>query len=737
MSGLGDAHTHFTWNNGDLGALGELGVEEHTLHTAKAAQCYLDSGYTMCYGAASAKERLDIAVRDAINEGSIPGPRYLANGKEMAVPDGELVPGITAFAKGPLEMRETIRHHIKLGVDNIKLSMSGEQITETRDAQDCYFTDEETAACVDEGHRHGVRLCAHARARDSVKQCVQHGVDIIYHASWIDQEGMDMLEAKKHKHIVAPGINWLVGTLYDSAAFGYSFEKAEQVGYKKELEVGIKGLKEMHQRGITVLPGGDYGFAWTPHGTYARDLEHFVKLLDFTPMESIVAATAGVAKLFMQENELGKIKPGFLADCILVDGNPVENISVLQEHDKLNVIMINGRIYKASAKEFARGEQPQPAAPSAKLGNYVAYQEDNGNGRYRVGHFNGTDNTITPLAFPGGTPLENIYQIVEVGEGNVVPAGEPFPVSETGLGTLRNLLGKQASSQDDVIPISNLSISNGGQGLTTLSNGKQLNAKKFGNGPHSIIFIHGLGGSISYYTPVLKELHLDKEDHALYTSVVFDLEGHGRSPTKATSKLTIQSYAEDIDGLIKALDVPTGDGVTLVAHSMGCLVAQLFAFQHPDIVKRLILLGPPPCPLPAAGAENSIKRAAAVRAEGMRNVAPTVATAGTSEKTKNERPLAYTTVEMSLLSQDPEGYAKGCTALASAKDLTSIDLSRIGQSSKSLIITGEEDKISPPSHVQKLAETMKAETKVLPDVGHWHVFEDVDGVVGAMKSFLA
>ena len=259
MSGLGDAHTHFSWNNGDLGRLGELGVEEHTLHTARSAQTYLDSGYTMCFGAASAKERLDCVVRDAINEGSLPGPRYLANGKEMAVPDGELVPGITAFARGPLEMRETIRRHIKIGVDQIKLSMSGEQITETRDAQDCYFSDEETAACVDEAHRHGIRLCAHARARDSVKQCVQHGVDVIYHASWIDQEGMDMLEKNKHKHVVAPGINWLIATIYEAGKFGYSFEKAEEVGYKAELEQAISGLKEMHRRGITVLPGGDYG----------------------------------------------------------------------------------------------------------------------------------------------------------------------------------------------------------------------------------------------------------------------------------------------------------------------------------------------------------------------------------------------------------------------------------------------------------------------------------------------
>ena len=129
MSGLGDAHTHCSWNGGDLNALGDLGVEEHTLLTAKSARTYIDSGYTMCFGAASAKERLDIVIRDAINAGDIPGPRYLANGKEMARREGELVAGITAFADGPEEMREVINHHIKLGVDQIKLSMSGEEVS--------------------------------------------------------------------------------------------------------------------------------------------------------------------------------------------------------------------------------------------------------------------------------------------------------------------------------------------------------------------------------------------------------------------------------------------------------------------------------------------------------------------------------------------------------------------------------------------------------------------------------
>jgi len=108
----------------------------------------------------------------------------------------------------------------------------------------------------------------------------------------------------------------------------------------------------MHRRGILVLPGGDYGFAWTPHGTYARDLAHFVDLLGFTPMEAILAATAGVAKLFMREHELGKIREGFYADCILVDGDPLRDIKCLQDHDRLSVIVINGRVHKAGRMEY-------------------------------------------------------------------------------------------------------------------------------------------------------------------------------------------------------------------------------------------------------------------------------------------------------------------------------------------------------------------------------------------------
>jgi imidazolonepropionase-like amidohydrolase len=347
MPGLCDAHTHFTWNNGtSLDALATMGVEEHTLLAAKSARTYLDHGYTSCVGAASAKQRLDCVIRDAIDAGDIPGPRYLANGMEIASTGGALVPGITNFVDGVEEMRKTVRTLIGVGVDLIKLIMSGEEITGTQRAEDTYFTDEEIGVAVKEAHNRGIRVCAHARSAESVKMCLRQGVDIIYHASFIDEEGLDLLEKRKDEVFVAPGLNWLYATLNEAGPFGYPREVAVAHGYEVELEAAIDGLKKMKKRGIRILPGGDYGFAWTPHGTYARDLEHFVKLLGWTPLEALHSATVLGGQIMMMPDKLGKVAAGYKADLLLVDGDPVADITVLQDVKKLVGVMKNGAFHR-------------------------------------------------------------------------------------------------------------------------------------------------------------------------------------------------------------------------------------------------------------------------------------------------------------------------------------------------------------------------------------------------------
>jgi imidazolonepropionase-like amidohydrolase len=208
----------------------------------------------------------------------------------------------------------------------------------------------------------GKRLSAHARSCGSVRQCVKHGIDLIYHASFTDDETLDMLEAKKDKHFVAPGLAWLINTSYHASEWGVTPEMAKDMGYHRELEVAIDSLKKMHKRGIRILPGGDYGFAWTKHGTNAKDLEYFVKYLGMTPMEALISATKYGGQIMMQPHELGQIKEGYLADMLLVDGDPLANISVLQDQTRILAVMKDGKFYKEPVMRSERSVYSLSAA---------------------------------------------------------------------------------------------------------------------------------------------------------------------------------------------------------------------------------------------------------------------------------------------------------------------------------------------------------------------------------------
>jgi imidazolonepropionase-like amidohydrolase len=356
MPGMCEAHTHFAWNDQpSLGAIQKMPVEEHILWCAHVAERYLSRGFTSCVGAATAKPRLDVVIRNAIESGQIPGPRYLAASQEITVPGGladESPPHLPypefsfgAVVSGAEEMRKTVRMFLKYGVDTIKLNLSGEYIT-GMSAEITQMTDAEIATAVEEVRMRGKRLAAHARSSESVKQCVRHGIELVYHASFADEEALDMLEANKDRHFVAPGIAWLINTSHHASKWGITPEIAKQMGYHRELEHAIETLRKMHRRGIRVLPGGDYGFAWIEHGTNAKDLEYFVRHLGFTPMEALLSATKLGGQIMMRENELGQVREGFLADVLLIDGDPLANVAVLQDPARILAVMKDGVFHK-------------------------------------------------------------------------------------------------------------------------------------------------------------------------------------------------------------------------------------------------------------------------------------------------------------------------------------------------------------------------------------------------------
>jgi imidazolonepropionase-like amidohydrolase len=199
----------------------------------------------------------------------------------------------------------------------------------------------------------GKRLASHARSSESVKQSMRHGVEVIYHASFADEEALDMMEAHKDKIFVAPGLSVIIRLLYEGEVVGVTNDIAKRMGYELELEAAVKSMKAMLKRGIRVLPGGDYGFAWAPHGENAKDLEYFVKYLNMTPMEALISATRWGGQIMMRK-DLGEIREGWLADLLLVDGDPLANISMLQDKTKLLAIMKDGEFAKSPEIRSAR-----------------------------------------------------------------------------------------------------------------------------------------------------------------------------------------------------------------------------------------------------------------------------------------------------------------------------------------------------------------------------------------------
>ncbi|MBO0334006.1 amidohydrolase family protein [Sneathiella sp. CAU 1612] len=357
MPGMIDSHLHLSWNNAPgIDPIQFMEVEEHMLVTMEMAKLVLDSGFTAGRGAAAAKPRLDVVAKRFINEGRYPGPRYLSAGPEITTVGGlgDSAPShipheglnLGLVVSGPEEVRRTVRTLIKYGVDTIKLNLSGETIAGVG-AEETPMSEEEIAMAVQEARCRNKTLAAHARSSGSIKQCVRHGIENIYHASFADEEALDMLEAAKDKHFVAPGIAWLINTSRHAEEWGIKPGSPLAIEYERELENCIETMKKMHKRGIRICIGGDYGFAWTPQGTNAKDIKTFVDMLDFSPMEAIQAATKYGGQIMEMGDELGLIKEGYLADILLIDGDPISDVGILEEQNRILAIVKDGEFHKA------------------------------------------------------------------------------------------------------------------------------------------------------------------------------------------------------------------------------------------------------------------------------------------------------------------------------------------------------------------------------------------------------
>jgi len=183
---------------------------------------------------------------------------------------------------------------------------------------------------------------------------------VIYHCESADEEAIDMLESAKDRIFVGPAIGIIYSTLYEGEKFG--FYRDSEVGRKMQRTIDTTAAvyTELRKRGVRVLIGGDYGFAQSPQGDNARDLKHFVDLLGFSPSEALRCGTRIGGQVMRMGHELGQIKEGYIADLLLVDGDPLKDLDLLVHEKNLHVIMKEGSLYKDISVTSTHEQTGQP-----------------------------------------------------------------------------------------------------------------------------------------------------------------------------------------------------------------------------------------------------------------------------------------------------------------------------------------------------------------------------------------
>ena len=356
MPGMVESHAHLSYtNNGPL-ELDKSPVEEVVIKTIHNARVMLGSGFTSAISFGSV-HRVDAFLKRGIECGDVLGPRLLAGGRDIGSTgsNADLHPdyaqlkidGLGMITDGPWEVRKAVRTLSKNGVDVVKVMIDGELISSGGGIKPGVlgFTDEELAVLVGEAHHRGMRVACHARSAAAVKQAVKAGVDFIGHANYLDDEALALLEANRDRVFVGPAVAWEITFLEHYQSFGFATGSPEHKGYAAELEATQASVKRMREAGIRVLVGGDYGLNITPHGTYAKELQYFTDYFGFSAGEALQAATKHGGEAFMPDGSLGTLEAGKIADMVIVKGNPLEQIGVLQDADAIAAVIKEGQIY--------------------------------------------------------------------------------------------------------------------------------------------------------------------------------------------------------------------------------------------------------------------------------------------------------------------------------------------------------------------------------------------------------
>ncbi len=345
LPGLVDMHTHLTFDLNSLGYSG-LGIStaREALHGARNARRTLEAGFTTVRNL-GAFDYSDIALRDAINDGDVIGPRIVASGPAMGITGGHcdenlLPPAFHFQGGGVADGIETVQHKvreiIKYGADVIKICATGGVLSKGDDPNASQYTLEEMKAIVTDAHRLGRRVAAHAHGAEGVRWASEAGVDSIEHGHLMDDAAIATL--KKNG-------TYLVPTLFLGEYMEKNMDRSDIPEYSKQKMRDViaqmrKNTGKAFAAGVKVAFGTDA--AVYPHGLNAGEFHVYVQL-GMTPLASIQTATINAADLLGPKFQVGSLEPGKFADVIAVDGDPTKDVTIL-EHVKF--VMKSGAVYK-------------------------------------------------------------------------------------------------------------------------------------------------------------------------------------------------------------------------------------------------------------------------------------------------------------------------------------------------------------------------------------------------------
>jgi len=354
LPGLVEAHFHPTYFN--VAALEDLDikypVEYVTLLAAANAKLALECGYTAARSGGSLFN-IDVWLKKAIESDIATGPRMATSGREICGVGGLMdwnpdfrkigMEGLVLLINGPVEARAAVRKLVKDGIEWVKTYPTGDAAApDTNDHHTLCMTFEEMHAVVETAHNHGMKVTGHCRATEGIKNALKAGYDAIEHGTFMDDECMDLLLQRDVPCV--PALYFEYASIQRGPEFGMSQQVID--GHQETLDGGAESARRILKAGGCLGMGGDYGFAWNPHGDYARELSFFVNYVGFTPLEVLTCATKNGAKILGRSQELGTVEAGKLADLLLLAGDPLADIRILEDRSQF-IAVIQGGVIKA------------------------------------------------------------------------------------------------------------------------------------------------------------------------------------------------------------------------------------------------------------------------------------------------------------------------------------------------------------------------------------------------------